>query len=202
LRNTLLGIGSFVIFSIVVFTGANILGNYIFDPSIIFGNPNPFRSGLAGLGWFLFIYMLIPGIWEEVAYRGVVIPMLLKKYKVGTSLIISSVMFGFAHAFNLITYTLIGIDPLSALISVSFQVTYATLLGFAFGYMYIKTNSLLPSILLHYLIDSAGQILFNTFISDILLAGIFLICFLGLIPAVLIILFVKGVVKTEYRAIN
>ncbi len=202
LRNTLLGIGSFAIFGIVVLIGAITLGNYVFDPSIIFGNPNPFRLGLAGLGWFLFIYMLIPGIWEEVAYRGVVFPMLLKKYQVRTSLIISSVMFGFAHAFNLITYTLIGVDPLSALISVSFQVIYATLLGFAFGYLYIKTNSLLPSIILHYLIDSAGQIFFNTFISDIFLAGIFLICFLGLIPAILIILFVKLVVKTEYRAEN
>ncbi|MFW9999229.1 MAG: type II CAAX prenyl endopeptidase Rce1 family protein [Candidatus Hodarchaeota archaeon] len=197
LRNILIGFGSFVIFGIVVLIGGITLGNYVFDPSILFGNPNPFRFGLAGLGWFLFIYMLIPGIWEEIAYRGVVIPMLLKKHQLRTSLIISSVMFGFAHTFNLITYTLIGIDPINALISVSFQVIYATLLGFAFGYMYIKTNSLLPSIILHYLIDSAGQIFFNTFISDIFLTSVFLICFLGLIPAILIILFVKLVVKTD-----
>ena len=146
--------------------------------------------------------MLIPGIWEEVAYRGVVIPMLSKKYHVRTTLIISSVMFGFVHAFNLITYSIIGIDLLSAVISISFQVIYASLFGLAFGYLYIKTKSLLPSIILHYLIDSAGQIFLNTFISDIFLKGIFLICFIGLIPAILIILLVKYVVKTENRVDN
>ena len=79
-RNILIGIGSFIIFGIVVLFGAITLGDYIFDPSIIFGNPNPYRFGFAGLGWFLFIMMLIPGIWEEIAYRGVLFPMLLKKF--------------------------------------------------------------------------------------------------------------------------
>ncbi|MFX1379085.1 MAG: CPBP family intramembrane glutamic endopeptidase [Promethearchaeota archaeon] len=202
LRNVILGIGSFVIFSIVVLFGAVTLGNYVFDPSILFGQPNPYRLGLAGLGWFLFIYMLIPGVWEEIAFRGVAIPMLLKKYHVRKSLIISSVIFGFAHAFNLITYSLIGIDPIIALISVSFQVIYATFLGYAFGYIFIKTKSLLPCIILHYLIDSVGQLFFNTLISDIFLRGIFLICFLGLFPAILISLLVKFVVKPEYRMVN
>ncbi|MFX0139179.1 MAG: lysostaphin resistance A-like protein, partial [Candidatus Hodarchaeota archaeon] len=199
-RNIILGVGSFIVFGVVVLIGAITLGNYIFDPSILFGNPNLYRyltEGLAGFGWFLFIFMLIPGIWEETAYRGVAIPMLLKKYSVRTSLIISSFIFGFAHTFRLIGIFGSGIDPITILISVSFQVIYATLLGFAFGYMYIKTKSLLPSIILHYLIDSVGQILFYTFISDIFLVGIFLICFLGLIPAILIILLVKFVVKTD-----
>jgi membrane protease YdiL (CAAX protease family) len=202
LRNILLGIVSFVIFSVVVLIGAISLGDYVFDPSILFGPPNPYGLGLAGLGWFLFIYMLIPGIWEETAYRGVVLPMLSKKYQVRTSLIISSVMFGFAHSFNLISYSLMGIDLITALTITSFQVIYATLLGYALGYMYIKTKSLLPSMILHYLIDSVGQLFLTTYISNIFLAGIFLTCFLGLFPAILITLFVKFVVKTEYRMIN
>ena len=202
LRNILLGIVSFVIFSVVVLIGAISLGDYVFDPSILFGPPNPYGLGLAGLGWFLFIYMLIPGIWEETAYRGVVLPMLSKKYQVRTSLIISSVMFGFAHSFNLISYSLMGIDLITALTITSFQVIYATLLGYALGYMYIKTKSLLPSMILHYLIDSVGQLFLTTYISNIFLAGIFLTCFLGLFPAILITLFVKFVVKPEYRMIN
>ena len=196
-RNILLGVGSFIIFGIVVLIGAITLGNYVFDPSILFGNPDPSSQGFAVLGWFLFVFMLIPGIWEEIAYRGVMIPMLTKKYSVKTSLIISSIIFGFAHTFNVISYIIMGVDPLSILFSVGTQVIYATLLGFAFGYMYIKTKSLLPSIILHFLIDSVGQILFYTFIDDIFLAGIFLICFLGLIPAILIILLVKVVVKPK-----
>ena len=127
------------------------------------------------------------------------IPMLVKKYSIRTSLIISSIIFGFAHTFNLISYILIGLDPLSALITVSFQVIYTTLLGFAFGYMYIKTRALLPSIILHFLVDSVGQIFFNTYINNIFLLGIFLICFLGLIPAILIILYVKLASKPKHR---
>ncbi len=199
IRNILVGVGSFIIFSIVVLIGAITLGHYVFDPRILFGNPEPTGVGFGGLGWFLFIIMLIPGIWEEIAYRGVLIPMLVKKYHIRTSLIISSAIFGFAHTFNIISYILIGLDPLSALISVSFQVIYATFLGLAFGYLYIKTKTLLPSIILHFLINSVGQIFFNTYITDVFLAGIFLICFLGLIPAIFIILFVKVVIKQKLR---
>ncbi len=189
-RNITLGIGSFEIYAVVVLVG-----------SILFNNPNLPRVGLAALGWLIFIYMLIPGIWEEVAHRGVIIPMLLKKHSVRTSIIISSVIFGFAHTFNIITFTLVGIEPLIALILVSFQIIYATLLGLALGYMYFKTKSLLPSIILHYLIDTIGIILFNTLNEDIFLQGIFSICFIGLIPAILIILLVKLVVKPD-RAMN
>jgi len=193
IRNILVGIGSFIIFGVVVFLGATLLGDYVFDPSILFGSPNPYGLGFSGLGWFLFIYMLIPGIWEEVAHRGVMIPMLLQKYSRKTSLIITSIVFGLAHSFNIIAYLLIGINPISVL----FQVIYTALLGVAFGYMYIKTGSLLPSIILHYLIDSVGQLFFNIYISNPFLAGVFLIGFIGIIPMILIIVFVKLVVKEE-----
>ncbi|HDZ18673.1 MAG TPA: CPBP family intramembrane metalloprotease [bacterium] len=197
IRNILIGVGAFIIFSLVVLIGAMSLGHYVFDPRILIGNPNPIGAGFGGLGWFLFIIMLIPGIWEEIAYRGVIIPMLAKKYRIRTSLIISSIIFGFAHTFNIISYILIGVDPLNILFSVGFQVIYATILGFAFGYMYIKTKSLLPSIILHFLINSVGQLFLNTFIDDIFLAGVFLIGFVGVIPAILIVIFVKFAVKTE-----
>jgi membrane protease YdiL (CAAX protease family) len=114
-----------------------------------------------------------------------------------TSLIISSVIFGFAHTFSIITLAFFGIDPITILISISFQVIYAILLGLALGYMYIKTKSLLPSIILHYLINTIGLILSNTLNDNIFLQGIFMICFVGLIPAILIVLLVKYVAKTD-----
>jgi membrane protease YdiL (CAAX protease family) len=196
IRNVLVGVGSFIIFSIVVLTGAITLGQYVFDPEILFGNPTP-TGGFAGFGWFLFIYMLIPGIWEEVAYRGVLIPMLLKKYNIKISIVISSVIFGFAHSFNIITYLLIGLDPLTALFAVSIQIIYTTLLGLALGYMFTKTGSILPSIILHYLVDSVAQIFYNTIITNVFLEIIFLICFLGLIPAALIILILKVALNSK-----
>jgi len=192
IRNVLIGVGSFIIFSIIVLIGAITLGDYVFSPEILFKNPSP-----AGLGWFLFVIMLIPGIWEEIGYRGVIFPMLSKKYRIRTSIIVSSLIFGFAHSFNIISLFFSGLDFFIILFYVGAQIIYATFLGVAFAYIYIKTKSLIPGIILHYLIDSVGQIFLNTYISDFFLEGVFLVCFLGLIPTILIVMFVKFAVKTE-----
>ena len=131
--------------------------------------------------------MLIPGIWEEVAFRGVAIPMLQKKYTQTTTIVISGLVFGLAHSFNVILVILIGADPIVTL----FQVIYATLFGFAFGYMFIKTKSLLPGMILYYTIDAFGLLFFPTLIEGVLLIGVYTIIFIGLIPSILIILLVK-----------
>jgi len=191
-RNLLIGVGSFIIFCIIVLIGAVTLGDYVFSPEILFRNPS-----FAGLGWFFFVIMLIPGIWEEIAYRGVIYPMISKKYSFKTSIIISSVIFGFAHSFNVINLIFSGIDLFTSLFYIGAQVIYATFLGIAFAYMYVKTKSLIPGIILHYLVDSVGQLFLNSIISDIYITGIFLICFVGLIPAILIVIFVKFAAKTE-----
>ena len=197
-RNILVGIVSFIIFGGIILCGAILLGNYIFDPAILFGNPGQNMAGFSILGWFLFIFMLIPGIWEEVSFRGVMIPMLLKKYTTRTAIIINGIAFGLFHGTNLILITIIGADPLF----VFYQMVYATFIGFALAYMYIKTESLLPCIITHYLLDSVGQIFLNVQINDPVLWGVFLIGFLGIIPTALIILFVKYVIKYERKRIK
>ncbi len=147
------------------------------------------------MGWFIFVVMLIPGIWEEVAFRGVMLPMLSKKYSSKIAILISSVIFGLVHSFNIIITIIYGANPILIL----FQVIYATFLGISFAYMYVKTGSLLPSIITHYLIDAVGQIFFNVQINDIFLAGLFLIGFIGIIPSVLMILLVKFFMQRENR---
>ena len=111
IRNILIGVGSFIIFCIIVLIGAITLGDYEFTPEMLIRNPDPSLPGFAGLGWFLFVIMLIPGIWEEIAYRGVIFPMLSKKYRLRTSIIISSLIFGFAHSFNILNLIFSGLDP-------------------------------------------------------------------------------------------
>ncbi|GAG83124.1 unnamed protein product, partial [marine sediment metagenome] len=69
-RNLLVAFGSFAIFSFVVFIGANLLGVFSFAPEFLFRNPNPSYMGVASLGWFIWIFMIRPGLWEEVAFRG------------------------------------------------------------------------------------------------------------------------------------
>jgi len=160
---------------------ANILGIYIFDPSVVFGSPRIVSGGII-YGWFIFVIMLIPGIWEEWAFRGVIIPMNLKKYSKLTVLVISAVTFGLFHFINII----FGQDWVYTI----FQVIFATSLGFLFAYIYIKTNNLLPSMIIHYLVNSLGQLFVNAIFYEELSAALFLLFGIGFVPAILGIGFV------------
>jgi membrane protease YdiL (CAAX protease family) len=126
--------------------------------------------------------MLIPGIWEEWAFRGVIIPMNLKKYSKLTVLVISAVTFGLFHFINII----FGQDWVYTI----FQVIFATSLGFLFAYIYIKTNNLLPSMIIHYLVNSLGQLFVNAIFYEELSAALFLLFGIGFVPATLGIAFV------------
>ncbi len=53
------------------------------------------------------------------------------------------------------------------------------------GYMYIKTKSLLPSIIYQYLVDTVGLAFLNVYIENLVLLGVFLNVFLCVIPAIL-----------------
>ena len=103
-------------------------------------------------------YALTPGIWEEVAFRGVVFALLLKKYSQRKTIIINGVMFGLFHLINLISlFFLWGYETeliLRFLYSTLFQVIYATAIGILLAYLYSKTKSLISVIIIHYLIDA------------------------------------------------
>jgi len=185
-RNIFLGIGCSIIYFISTFITGNIFGNYIFDLDVIFGNPG---TSISIYGWFLFVVMLIPGIWEEVSFRGVISTLNLRKYSRTTVLIVVSILFGLFHFFNLLAG--------NPLVITGIQVIYAALLGFLFGYLFIKTKSLIPSIILHYLIDSLGQLFTYVSFDSMIDLVLFAIIGVGIIPSVLGILLVKLVVKKE-----
>jgi len=194
-RNLLVGFGATFILCCSLFIGANLLGVFYFIPEFLFRNPNPSYLGVASFGWFIWIFMIRPGLWEEVAFRGVVIPLLSRKYKKLLTILISGVIFGLAHAFNIIGVLLSGGPHIFTL----FQVIYATLIGFSMGYMFLKTKSLLPSIIYHYLLDTVGMIFLNVYIENMFLMGVFLIVFLGVIPAILNIGLTKLVFWKDYN---
>jgi membrane protease YdiL (CAAX protease family) len=189
-RNILLGIGCSIIYFISTYIFGNIFGNYIFDLDVIFGNPG---TSISIYGWFLFILMLIPGIWEEFSFRGVISTLNLRKYSQRTVLIVVSLLFGLFHFFNLISG--------SNLILTGVQVVYASLMGFLFGYLFIKTKSLIPSIILHYLINSVGQlftyVVFENTLEGTIRLVLFAIIGVGIIPSVFGMLLVKLVVKKD-----
>jgi membrane protease YdiL (CAAX protease family) len=182
-RNILLGVGILVIFGVSTSLFAIFLGTWIFDINVLFGEPSIYT----GLGWFLFISMLRPGIWEEVAFRGVILNLQLKRYSQTTSIILNGVLFGLFHFVNL----LYG----QSLYLTSMQVIYASCLGIAFSYMYVKTQSLLPSMVAHYLVNSVGQLFLLTFFSNIINLTIYFIFGIGIIPMILTIVLVKLTVR-------
>ncbi len=83
---------------------------------------------------------LTRGIWEEVFFRGIIFAILLQKYNQRSAVIWISVIFAVAH---LSGFTL---DVVVDLISLFFM-------GLLFIYIVLKTGSLLPAIVFHYVHD-------------------------------------------------
>ena len=144
MRPILIGIG----FSIVIFLSWFIVVSLTssFSPSLekIFSSPN---LDTDELGWFIFLLAFLPGVWEEVAFRGVIFKLLKKKYSQEATILFSGVLFGIFHFFNLI----IGSITPSTVI---YQVIFASIVGISFGYLRMKTRSLVPCIIVHYSVDS------------------------------------------------
>ncbi|MFX1477506.1 MAG: CPBP family intramembrane glutamic endopeptidase [Promethearchaeota archaeon] len=123
-------------------------GNLILSPENVFGPPIRDKT----MGWFGFIHYLIPGVWEEVYARGLVLAVLLRLYSKAQgrqhkAIIIGGIIFGCSH---LLSVPILISNPIYAIT----QVVYASVIGIAFGYVVVGTESLLPSIICHWLIDS------------------------------------------------
>ncbi len=146
---------------------------------------------------FLIYYSLIPGFWEEIAFRGVILVLLLKVYSRTRAIIIDGLVFGFFHLVNML---ILGVYTLETIVPVLFQVLFASALGIFFAYMCVKTNSLLPGIICHYLIDAFVIMFlpgttpnFYIFLTTHALIGI------GVLPAILNSLLIWGVYKMIHK---
>jgi membrane protease YdiL (CAAX protease family) len=89
------------------------------------------------------LFISFPSAFEEVAFRGIVLTVFLNKYSERNSIIFSSISFALMHLLNL-TH---GAD----LIFTMGQVVWAFILGLFYGYVFVKTRSLLPPMIVHYL---------------------------------------------------
>lgn len=108
-------------------------------------------------GWTLFLLALVPGIWEELAFRGYILQSIKKKYSINIGIILSSVLFGLYHFFNVISQDII---------SAFFGVIMATSFGLIWGYMTIKSGSVLPAMITHYLVDASNFFFVKVTTSD------------------------------------
>ena len=85
----------------------------------------------------------LPSMFEEVAFRGVILALFLRFYDQPKAVLFSALGFGAIHIFNLLN----GREP----VWVAGQVVWAAILGLFYGYVTLKTGSLLPAMLVHYL---------------------------------------------------
>jgi membrane protease YdiL (CAAX protease family) len=127
-----------------------------------------------------------PSIFEEAVFRGIVLTVFLGKYSERKAIIFSSLGFGLMHLLNLIN----GRE----LVWVMGQIVWAFILGLFYGYIFVKTHSLLPPMIVHYLgnvfISSlAGYMQSRASIEMQALYGI--IFSLGIVPTTLMILWTK-----------
>jgi sodium transport system permease protein len=83
----------------------------------------------------LLVFALLPAVCEELLHRGVIAPALARRLGFWAGLVLSSLLFGFFH-FNLA------------------RLLPTTLLGMAAGFVRLRSGSLAPAILLHFVYNA------------------------------------------------
>ena len=93
----------------------------------------------------LFFVLLVVAL-EEIAFRGFAIPWFteLARGQVDKAIVLSSVLFGLLHIVNL-TQNGLGITLA--------QVVYATLIGYCLGCLRMECRSVIPGVLIHFLLN-------------------------------------------------
>ncbi len=88
------------------------------------------------------LFSTVPGVWEEVFWRGILMMVLIGYFKeVKKPFIIQSVIFGLAHIHALDLWSMVDLGSVM-------------ILGLGFTYIALKTNSLVPGIIFHFLHDA------------------------------------------------
>jgi membrane protease YdiL (CAAX protease family) len=188
LKIVLLGILSFVVFGALATVIS--LGTGIFkgDLSAVFAFPD-IRPDPDVIGWGYLLLALVPGIWEELAFRGLIQSKFRTVFSIKTSIFLSSLFFGLYHLSNMVTQS-----PSQAIPGV----IMAFFFGIGWGYMTVRARSVVPAMISHYLVDSMGQIFLGVNSTDpALMTGFFLS--LTLLFPVFSIILVKVMYKKRER---
>jgi uncharacterized protein len=100
---------------------------------------------------------LATGYLEELVIRGIILLVLLRAWRhrprgVLAAVLVSSLVFGLAHYANLV-------DPDPRPLTVTAQVLTTTLVGIGLGALVVRTNTLWPAVVVHWLNNAAVQAL-------------------------------------------
>jgi membrane protease YdiL (CAAX protease family) len=134
------------------------------------------------------IVTAVGSIWEEVLIRGIFLTMLLKKHTERESIGLSALVFGGIHILNLMN------GPLNTelFIGVLAQILWSTSYGLFYGYLFVKTNNLIPCMLLHYVGNGFISFWwFTPYASFQVFTILMLVFYIGLFPTLMSIIWVK-----------
>jgi len=127
-----------------------------------------------------------PSLFEEIVFRGILLSYMLTRFPVKKAIAISAAGFAILHALNIL-------DGSNAT-WVTGQVAWAFILGLFYGYLFVKTGSLLPNMIVHYL----GNVFVGTLnnylqaSASIETQAVYGVIFtFGILPTVLMILWVR-----------
>jgi membrane protease YdiL (CAAX protease family) len=185
----LLGISCWLILAFCQATGSIIYGlsqgqpltasflRYVFDITV----------ELPPASWSL--VKSIPSMFEEVLWRGVILTLFLSWYSKRKSIVITAVVFGFFHLLSFLE----GHE----VVWVLGNVVWAAIIGLFYGYVVLKSDSLLPAMLVHWLGNTfvyafTRYIQLNASVTTNAMYGV--IITFGLVPNLLMILWARFVV--------
>jgi len=118
-------------------------------PSLIKTTLGQVMSQAPGLPVSLLVFALVPAICEEFAFRGFILSGLEHQHRTRTAILLAALLFGFLHV----------------LLSLFQQLFNATLLGVVLGLLAVRSRSILPGILFHFL-NNALAVSLGSLVND------------------------------------
>jgi membrane protease YdiL (CAAX protease family) len=104
---------------------------------------NVFDLSLALPPKSILLFTVFYSMFEEVCFRGVFLTMLLRKYSQHYAILYAALAFGLFHIF--------AVFAGGELVTTLAQVVWAFIFGIFYGYIFVKTGSLWPSMIIHWL---------------------------------------------------
>ncbi len=152
-RNILLGCLMAGLTLSSIFLASLLTGHFVFDWSYV-----------PALRW---VKGLTRGIWEEVFFRGIILVLFMRIFSKGKALFLAAFLFAVVH-----------LNPLDLSLHMVVDVISIFFMGLIFTYLVLKTGSLLPAIIFHYIHDIFVLLVQNTPGAKEPLASVLLYAFL------------------------
>jgi membrane protease YdiL (CAAX protease family) len=165
-RNILLGLLMAALTLSSILLASLLTGHFVLDWSTV-----------PALRW---VKGLTRGIWEEVFFRGIILVLFMRVYSKRKAVFFATFLFAVVH-FN----------PLNLSLEMVVDVISIFFMGLLFTYIVLKTGSLLPAIVFHYVHDIFVMLVQNTPGASETLVLVLLYAFLW-------IALVVGAVATKY----